>query len=62
MPVVIIKMRKGWSVDQKRRIVKEFTDTLVRTLKVGPDLVTVLIDEHEPENIGKGGTLRSDIR
>jgi 4-oxalocrotonate tautomerase len=62
MPVVIIKMRKGWSVDQKRRIVKEFTDTLVRTLKVGPDLVTILIDEHELENIGKAGTLRSDMR
>jgi 4-oxalocrotonate tautomerase len=62
MPVVIVKMRKGWSVDQKRRIVKEFTDTLVRTLKVGPDLVTILIDEHELENIGKAGTLRSDMR
>jgi 4-oxalocrotonate tautomerase len=62
MPVVIVKMRKGWSVDQKRRIVKEFTDTLVRTLKVGPDLVTILIDEHDLENIGKAGTLRSDMR
>jgi 4-oxalocrotonate tautomerase len=62
MPVVIVKMRKGWSVDQKRRIVKEFTDTLVQTLKVGPDLVTILIDEHDLENIGKAGTLRSDMR
>jgi 4-oxalocrotonate tautomerase len=62
MPVVIVKMRKGWSVDQKRKIVQEFTDTLVRTLKVGPELVTILIDELEPENIGKAGRLRSDMQ
>ena len=62
MPVVIVKMRKGWSVDQKRRIVKEFTDTLVRTLKVEPELVTIMIDELEPENIGKAGRLRSDMQ
>jgi len=62
MPVVIVKMRKGWSVDQKRKIVQEFTDTLVRTLKVEPELVTIMINEHEPENIGKAGRLRSDMQ
>jgi 4-oxalocrotonate tautomerase len=60
MPVVILKMKKGWSVEQKRKIVKEFTRTLVSTLKIEPGLVTVMIDELEPENIGKAGKLRSD--
>jgi 4-oxalocrotonate tautomerase family enzyme len=60
MPVVIVKMRKGWSTDQKRRIVAEFTNTLVTTLGVDPAIVTVLIDEHDPENIGKAGKLRCD--
>jgi len=60
MPVVILKMKKGPSVEQKRTIVKEFTDILVRTLKVEPEIVTIMIDEHEPENIGKAGKLRSD--
>jgi len=60
MPVVILKMKKGWSVEQKRTIVKEFTGTLVRTLKIDPGPVTILIDEHELENIGKAGKLRSD--
>ncbi len=60
MPVVILKMKKGWSKDQKRRIVKEFTDTLVATLGVDPEIVTILIDEHELENIGKTGKLRCD--
>jgi len=62
MPVVIIKMRKGFSVDQKRIIVHEITSTLVRTLRVEPDLVTIMIDEHELENIGKAGRLRSDMQ
>ena len=60
MPVVILKMIKGWSKDVKRRIVAEFTDTLVSTLGIERDLVTILIDEHELENIGKSGSLRCD--
>jgi 4-oxalocrotonate tautomerase len=62
MPVVIVKMRKGWSLEQKRTIVKEITGTLVRTLNIEPELVTILIDELELENIGKAGKLRSDTR
>jgi len=60
MPVVILKMRKGFSLEQKRTVVKEFTSTLVKTLGVDPDIVTVMIDEHELENIGKAGKLRCD--
>jgi 4-oxalocrotonate tautomerase len=62
MPVVIVKMRKGRSVEQKRTIVKEITGTLVRTLNIEPELITILIDELELENIGKAGKLRSDTR
>ncbi len=60
MPVVILKMKQGASTEQKRRIVKEFTGTLVTTLGLSPDLVTVLIDELPLENIGKSGKLRCD--
>jgi|WetSurMetagenome_2_1015567.scaffolds.fasta_scaffold1327257_1 4-oxalocrotonate tautomerase len=60
MPVVILKMRKGWTTEQKRKIVKEFTNTLVSTLKIDPDLVTIMIDEHSLEDIGHGGVLRCD--
>jgi 4-oxalocrotonate tautomerase family enzyme len=60
MPVVVIKMRKGFSTEQKRTVVKEFTNTLVKTLGIDPDLVTIMIDEHDLENIGKAGKLRCD--
>ena len=60
MPVVVLKIRKGLSTEQKRNIVKEFTNTLVSVAGVDPDVVTIMIDEHELENIGKAGKLRCD--
>ena len=61
MPFVVIKMRKGFSTEQKRTVVREFTNTLVKTLGIDPDLVTIMIDEHDLENIGKAGKLRCDL-
>jgi 4-oxalocrotonate tautomerase family enzyme len=60
MPVVILKIKAGMSVEQKRRIVAEFTKTLVDVVGVKPELVTIMIDEHALENIGNAGKLRCD--
>lgn len=60
MPIVVLKMKKGASTDQKRRIVRECTDTLCSTLGLDKNLVTIMIDEHDLENIGKAGKLRCD--
>lgn len=60
MPVIILKQKKGLPREQKRRIVKGFTETLVSITGVKKELVTILIEEKEPEDIGKGGKLRCD--
>ena len=60
MPVIILQQKKGLSREQKRRIVKEFTDTLISVTGVKKELVTILIEEKELEDIGKGGKLRCD--
>ena len=60
MPVIILKQRKGLSRDQKRRIVQEFTETMVNVAGVNKELVTIMIEEKELEDIGKGGVLRCD--
>jgi 4-oxalocrotonate tautomerase len=60
MPVVLIKIRKGFSTEQKRQIVREFTNTLVTVAGVKPEVVTIMIEEHELENIGNAGKLRCD--
>ena len=60
MPVVLIKVRKGFSTEQKRQIVKEFTNTLVSVGGVKPELVTIMIEELDLENIASAGKLRCD--
>jgi len=60
MPVIVLRMKQGASIEQKRRIVKEFTSTMVATMGIEPELVTILIDELPLENIGKAGKLRCD--
>jgi len=53
-------MRKGFSTEQKITGIKEFTNTRVKTLGVDPSVVTILINEHDLENIGNAGKLRCD--
>ncbi|RXE56720.1 4-oxalocrotonate tautomerase [Methanoculleus taiwanensis] len=60
MPVVTIQMSKGRSLEQKRQLVEEITNTIVNTLGVDPGWVTVLINELERENIAKSGKLLSE--
>jgi phenylpyruvate tautomerase PptA (4-oxalocrotonate tautomerase family) len=40
--------------------VKEFTETMVNVAGVKKELVTIMIEEKELEDIGKGGVLRCD--
>jgi 4-oxalocrotonate tautomerase len=62
MPVVTIRMAKGRSLEQKKRIVTEFTQTLVSTLGVDPSWITIFIEELDKENICKSGFLLSETR
>jgi len=60
MPIVSIKIAPGRSVEQKRQLVKEITNTVVAVLDVKPEWVTVLIDEVDRENWSTGGELHID--
>jgi len=60
MPVVIIKMAKGRTVEQKKVLIREFTKTITDTLGVGPEMVTIMIDELDRDNIGKSGRMLSE--
>lgn len=60
MPVVTIKLARGRSAAQKRELVGAVTATLVKTMDVKPEWVTVLIDEYERENWATAGVLHSD--
>lgn len=60
MPEVYIHAVEGRTIDQKRALVKDITDAVVRHFDVAPDRVMVQIVESSKENKAKGGVLFSD--
>lgn len=60
MPIITIKIAKGRTIDQKRKLVDRITESVVSTLDVRPEWVTVLIEELERENWSTGGELHID--
>ncbi len=48
--------------EQKAQLVKEFTESAVKILKLPQQAFTVIIRETDPDNVGVGGKLLSEIR
>jgi 4-oxalocrotonate tautomerase len=61
MPEVVFYALGGRSVEQKRALVKDFTDAVVKNYKVDPSAVTITIVESPKEDKAKGGVLFSDM-
>ncbi len=55
MPVVIINMLEGRTSEMKRELIKNVTDAVVKSLKVKPDSVRVIINEVPKENFAVAG-------
>lgn len=63
MPYTNVKITKdGTSAEQKKQIVEEMTQTLVKVLNKKPKHVHIVIDEIEPENCGFSGMLTTEFR
>ena len=60
MPEVILELAEGRSIEQKRRLVREITDAIVRVCDVDPQAVVVIIHENPKTDKAKGGVLFSD--
>lgn len=61
MPIVQIEMLSGRSLEQKRAMVKEITESLVKTINCKPEAVRIIIREMEKENFGIAEKLASDL-
>ena len=57
MPVVTIRMAKGRTLEQKRRLAAEITAAITGTLGVDPERVTLFFEKLETENIARAGRL-----
>ena len=60
MPEVNVHAVEGRTLDQKRMLVKEITDAVVKNFNVKPEAVLVQIVESSKESKAKGGFLFSD--
>ena len=62
MPLVTIKIIEGRNIEQKRGMVKDVTDAIVKNIGCPPTAVQIDIVEMKQENISQGGKLFCDGR
>ena len=60
MPEVIVYAVEGRSIEQKRALVKDITDAVVRNFGAPADAVTIQIVEAKKTDKAKGGILFSE--
>jgi 4-oxalocrotonate tautomerase len=60
MPLVVVKMLEGRSVEQKRRLVRELTNVVVKYTGAPEEQVDVMIEDYPRENWAKAGVLFTD--
>ena len=60
MPMVSIKIAKGRSLDQKRRLARAVTHAIATSIDVPPEKIWIEIDEFDRENFSVNGKLLAD--
>ena len=60
MPFVTVKALEGRTIEQKRGLVRDITEAVVKNFKVEPESVIVDIIEHSRDNLAKAGKLFVD--
>ncbi len=60
MPLVTVQALEGRTIEQKRGLVKDITEAVVKNFKVEPDAVTISIIEVSKDNLAKAGKLFTD--
>jgi 4-oxalocrotonate tautomerase len=60
MPVIRIDMIEGRTQEQKRKIVKEITETMIRIAGTKPEDVRIIIVDHSRGNLAASGQLLID--
>ncbi len=60
MPLIHVVNATSSSVDRKRELIRELTDTYARVMRMRPDTIRVVIDEHDRDSWGVGGVTLAD--
>ncbi len=62
MPLVIVEAFEGRTIEQKRGLVKDITEVVMKNFNVGPQAVTITIREMKRENHARAGKLFIDAQ
>ena len=62
MPLVTIKLIEGRTIEQKRSMVKDVTEAIVKNIGCPASAVHIDIMDMKKENYAQGGKLFSDTR
>ena len=60
MPLVTVKAIEGRTIEQKRGLVRDITEAVVKNFKVEPESITIDIIEYSRNNLAKAGKLFID--
>ena len=61
MPLLRVSLWTGRTKEEKAKLARALTDTMVETAGVPPQAVTIQIEELPKENWATGGTLHSEL-
>lgn len=60
MPIVVVNIKEGRTLDQKRNMVTKVTEALCETMEVPKTSVRIIINEMANDNFAVAGTLVCD--
>jgi 4-oxalocrotonate tautomerase len=60
MPVVTVQQSPGRTLEQRRLLVQRITEAFQEAYNVGPDSVTIFLQNYDDEHWGKEGLLQVD--
>ncbi len=60
MPIININLLEGRTVEQKRKLVVEITDAVVKSLNVKADAVKIILQDMAKHDYAEGGVLFMD--
>ncbi|NLF15763.1 MAG: 4-oxalocrotonate tautomerase [Lentisphaerae bacterium] len=60
MPILRVSLWAGKTKDEKAKLAKALTDTMVATTKVPAEAVTIMFEELPKENWATGGQLHTE--
>ncbi len=60
MPIIEVHLLEGRTVDQKRKLVANVTDAVVKSLGVKPESVRIIVQDMAKHDYAIGGVLTQD--